>query len=241
MNYAKQSTLNTLFANLDRWRHFAGYPLEARVDAVMGLFLPKVIEACCGVEEMNVQIIPQFPLKKRDTNHSYKVDFLAVSRNARKGFLVEIKTDMGSRSNLQLEYLDKARQRGLACILSELKEVAKANKNNRRKYVHLLGALSEMNLIGLPNELEEMHHSGKIKDWSRLMDEIHIIVPAHSTLEVGFVQPCECTSDQEDYFRYIYFEEFADVIDRSGELGSLLACYLRKWRNGPGTTPSGEE
>ena len=241
MNKIKHPTLDALFDNLDQWRHFAGYPLETRVDAIMALFLPKVIEDCCGVEEMNAQMIPQFPLKKRNTNHSYKVDFLAVSKNARRGFLVEIKTDMGFRSDPQLDYLEKARQRGLACILSELKKIAKANKDKRRKYLHLLGALSKMKLMGMPTELRKMIRSGKIRHWCTRIDEIDIRVPGDSKLEVIVVQPCNDASGQRGTFRYIYFEEFADVMDSSGELGALLACYLSKWRDDPATLPAGEE
>ena len=78
MTDSEQPTMETLFNHLDRWRHFAGFPLEPRVDALFGLFLPKVIEDCCGVEEMHPHVIPQFPLKKTDNNQSAKVDFFAL-------------------------------------------------------------------------------------------------------------------------------------------------------------------
>ena len=78
MTDSEQPTMETLFNHLDRWRHFAGFPLETRVDALFGLFLPKVIEDCCGVEEMHPHVIPQFPLKKTDNNQSAKVDFFAL-------------------------------------------------------------------------------------------------------------------------------------------------------------------
>ena len=97
MTTPEHPTLETLFRNLDRWRHFAGFPLEARVDAMIGLFLPKVIEDALGVGKMHPMVIPQFPLKKKDNNQSDKVDFLALSKDDGKAFLVEIKTDMGSR------------------------------------------------------------------------------------------------------------------------------------------------
>ena len=34
MPETEHPTIETLFSNLDKWRHFAGYPLEARVDAL---------------------------------------------------------------------------------------------------------------------------------------------------------------------------------------------------------------
>ena len=137
MTTSEHPTIETLFSNLDRWRHFAGFPLEARVDALIGLFLPKVIEDALGVGEMHPGVIPQFPLKKTTNNQSDKVDFLALSKDGGKAFLVEIKTDMGSRREGQHEYLSRARERGMACILCEVKEIAMASKS-RKKYFHLL-------------------------------------------------------------------------------------------------------
>lgn len=67
------------------------------MDALIGLFLPKVIEGSLGVGEMHPVVFPQFPLKKSDNNQSDKVDFLALSKDGGSAFLVEVKTDMGSR------------------------------------------------------------------------------------------------------------------------------------------------
>ena len=119
---SEQPTMETLFNHLDRWRHFAGFPLETRVDALFGLFLPKVIEDCCGVEEMHPHVIPQFPLKKTDNNQSAKVDFFALSRDGGRAFLIELKTDMSSRRKEQYDYLRGARERGMTRILSEFKK-----------------------------------------------------------------------------------------------------------------------
>ena len=140
MTTSERPTIETLFRNLDRWRHCAGFPLEARVDAMIGLFLPKVIEDALGVGEMHPMVIPQFPLKKRDNNQSDRVDFLALSKDGARVFLVEVKTDMGSRREGQHEYLRRVKERGMACILSEFKEIAMASKS-RKKYLHLLSAL----------------------------------------------------------------------------------------------------
>ena len=46
---------------------------------------------------MHPRVIPQFPLKKTTNNQSDKVDFLTLSKDGGRAFLVEIKTDMGSR------------------------------------------------------------------------------------------------------------------------------------------------
>ena len=147
-----------LFANLDRWRRFPSCPLEARVDTIMGLFLPKIIEARCGTHGVNAQVIPQFALKHCDTNRSDKVDFFAITKDNKRAFLVEIKTEMGSLVERQFDYLDEARKRGLTRMITDLKEITKASIRNRsknfRKYFYLIDTPSEMKLLGLSSELE---------------------------------------------------------------------------------------
>ena len=234
---SEHPTIETLFSNLDRWRHFAGFPLEECVDALIGLFLPKVIEGSLGVGEMHPMVIPQFPLKKSDNNQSDKVDFLALTKDGGRAFLIELKTDMGSRREVQLEYLRRARDRGMACILSELKEIAKASKS-RKKYLHLLNALSEMGLLTLPRELEEMMLSGKTRGSTKLIADIDVRHSTAPQIQVIFVQPRKDEIDGERGFRYISFREFAYSIEKFGQLGNLLARYLRKWKSDPGKCPA---
>ncbi len=155
MTTPEHPTIETLFRNLDRWRHFAGFPLEARVDALIGLFLPRAIEDSLGEGEIHPNVIPQFPLKKTKNNQSDKVDFLALSKDGRRDFQVEVKTDFASIGEGRHGRLARARERGMACILSEFKEIAKASWS-RKKYLHLKSALSEMGLTVLQRELEKM-------------------------------------------------------------------------------------
>ena len=86
-----------------------------------------VIEAHCGVKQVNPQLIPQFPLKKHYNKQSNKVDFLVVSRDRRQAFLVEVKTNMGSLRKGQVDCHTRASDKGLNRILSELREIAKAS------------------------------------------------------------------------------------------------------------------
>ena len=236
MTTSERPTLKTLFCNLDRWRHFAGFPLEARVDALVGLFLPKVIEDALGVGEMHPVVIPQFPLKKKDNNQSDKVDFLALSKDDGKAFLVEIKTDMGSRREGQHEYLSRARARGMACILSDFREIAMASKS-RKKYLHLLNALSGMGLLALPRDLKEKIFRMETRGSTKLIGEIDVSRSADAQIEVVFVQPRKYQSDGQRGFRYISFHEFANSIENYGDLGYLLARYLRRWKIDPGMCP----
>ena len=175
MSEAKHPTIETLFSNLDKWRHFAGYPLEARVDAVVGLFLSRIIEDCRKVKGgMRSQVIPQFPLKQPSDNRSDKVDFFALSKDGGRAFLVEVKTDMGSRRDEQYDYLKEAKEKGMRGLICDLKEVAKAknNKQNRQKYFHILHALSEIGLIELPRGLEDKMYAERSHGVYDLIDEI---------------------------------------------------------------------
>ena len=230
-------TVEALFDHLDRWRHFAGFPLETRVDVLFGLFLPKVIEDCCGLEEMDPQVIPQFPLKKTDNNQSYKVDFFANSRDSERRFLIELKTDMGSRREGQYDYLRDAREKGMARILSDFKEIAEASKS-RMKYFHPINALSEMGLFRLSKELKEKIRDGTTRGSSRLIREIEVCLLSDSKAEVIFVQPRKADPTDQTDFQYIYFDRFADCIQSYGELGCLFARYLRRWEADPGGSPT---
>lgn len=236
MTDSEQPTMETLFNHLDRWRHFAGFPLETRVDALFGLFLPKVIEDCCGVEEMHPHVIPQFPLKKTDNNQSAKVDFFALSRDGGRAFLIELKTDMSSRRKEQYDYLRGARERGMTRILSEFKKVAEASKG-QTKYFHLISALSEMGLLRLPKELKDKIRTVETRGSTKLIRDIEVCSSADSMLEVIFVQPRKADPTEQKDFRYIYFDKAADSIERWGELGCLLARYLRRWGTDPGLCP----
>ena len=140
--------------------------------------------------------------------------------------MVEFKTDMGSRREGQHEYLSRARERGMACILSELKEIAMASKS-WKKYLHLLSALSEMELLTLPIDLKEKILRMETRGSTKLIAEIDVCHFTAPQIEVIFVQPRKYQLDGQRGFRYISFPEFADSIKNFGEIGNLLARYQK--------------
>ena len=71
------------------------------------------------------------------------------------------------------------------------------------------------------------------------VDKMEVQVPAESALKAVFIQPRPRPSDREDGFLHIYFQEVADVVEGSGELGASMAVHLRRWREDPGIPPSG--
>ena len=207
---------------------------------MIGLFLPKVIEDCCGVE-VHPQIIPQFPLRKcGDKNRCNWLDYFALSDDGKHGFLIELKTDMSSQDEKQYEYIKEAKKKGIRGIICDLKEVAKAKKNkqNRQKYFHILHALSEIGLIGkLPCDLEGIMYKDRSQGVFCRINKITLSKDKEPDLKVIYIQPREAQPCQPSDFTYISFDEFADSIETCGELGCQLAFYLRRWKTDPGLCP----
>ena len=94
-----------------------------------------------------------------------------------------------------------------------------------------------MELLALPRELEEMMLRGKTRGSTRLIGDIDVQRSANSQIEVVFVQPKKDGAGARRGFQCISFEAFADSIEGFGELGYLLALYLRRWEEDPGRCP----
>lgn len=239
-------TMNDLFQRLDKWRHFPAFPLEARSEVLFALFLPISMKKCLDVD-VNPVIIPQFPLKKEEcsnqsdnqntsseTYRSFKVDFFALSECGKKGYFIELKTDMKSRRSVQDKYLNKAMSKSMCVILSELKEIVKRSKE-KQKYYHLLNALSDLGLIRL-YDLESKIYPKVISGVSSLIDDISILKTPD--LKVVYIQPRKhCNDKPDDKHHYIYFKEFAKIVENQGELGKQFARYLREWKTDPAIQP----
>ncbi len=236
--------INDLFCLLDKWRHFPAFPLEARSEVLFALFLSTVLENCESVGvKVKPHIIPQFPLRqnrrdprtKKRTNHSNNVDFFALSENSKCAYLIELKTDMSSRRMEQDVYLTSSAEKYMDEILRDLKSIVQAS-SEKKKYFHLLSALSELGLISLPENLECKIFSKNSRGLKSSIDEISIV--RSSRLEVVYVQPRKSKEDKPDEaHHYIYFDEFAEIVESQGKLGRQFACYLREWKTDPAKQP----
>ncbi len=233
MSEDTKQPIEILFENLDKWRHFAGFPLEARVDAMIGLFLPRILERHFKIE-MCKQVIPQFPLRQEGDNRSDKVDFLALSECGTQAFLIEIKTDMTSIRDRQIKYLKRAKTEGMYQVLCGLKKIASANTRNRKKYLHLLYALCELGFIELTDELKSKILNGETTDTSELIKQIDPCNSSETKLKVVYVQPKKHRDDKKHGFCHIYFDEVSKSVEGQGDIGNQLACYLPKWKEAPG-------
>ena len=216
----------SIFGLLDNWRHLPAYQLERRADIFFGLFLPDVLNrhlSQWGIA-IDPRLVPEFPLKRREDNRSKRADYLALSTDHKHAYLIELKTDSVSLDEDQFGYLNDAVHRGMHELLCDLKCIVKATEACKRgKYFHLLKALDDLGLIGLPPPLEERIFSSSGGPYKRIVDEIEIVsVPG--SLRIIYVLPTATAG-----FEGIDFEFFAETVEARGEIGRMFAHYLRSW------------
>ena len=215
----------SLFSRLDEWRHLPAYQLERRADIFFGLFLPEALNhhlRSRGIS-INPSVIPEFPLRQKTNRRSDKADYFALSTDRKHAFLIELKTDLRSLRDGQEQYLGEARKRGMRGILEDVKYMAQAkNPNSRRKYFHLLRALANLELMGLPPELEHkmyvqprgVYNCIKGVDIEPVLPKLEVI---HMLPKANGKENC------------IEFKTLANIVEHQGEIGRVFARYLRTW------------
>ena len=252
MTDSKSPTVSQVFELLNRWRHLPFYSLETRASPFFALFLRDVLSThfCTEMHEI---LIPEFPLRigtlytkeerkrlgsRAGDNQSYNVDYVALAKDNNTAYLVELKTDMGSKRDKQDEYLSKARGIGFPGRVEGVKKLAKAS-NSREKYLHLLHLLSVSgtSLLEMRNapQLYEKECLGNTRAWKSAIHQL--VIDKNKFLEppkVVFIQPAKDESDKCD-FEYIHFKKVANIVQRHGDLGAIFANYLRQWTKEAGS------
>ncbi|MCP4600495.1 MAG: hypothetical protein GY847_08180, partial [Proteobacteria bacterium] len=140
--------INTVFNNLDHWRHLPNYQLERRADIFFSIYLKGVVENATGIE-LEDEIIPELPIKRdlvwpeHPTSKSVKVDYTLFSKDRSRVYFVELKTDVGSRRDEQDHYLHKARELGFGKIVEGIRNILLATSFHQ-KYHHLASILARL-------------------------------------------------------------------------------------------------
>ncbi|MFC1871018.1 hypothetical protein ACFLYF_01255 [Chloroflexota bacterium] len=144
---------NRYFALLSDWKKLLAYKAEPRIDSLIGYYLPQIVADYC--HENIIGIIPELPLRlgtlkpeHNDTNYadrSYKVDFYLLDSNG-TNYLIEFKTDQGSRREKQDRYLNEAKCIKMKALVDGICQIARVS-SYKAKYGHLLRKLSEFGLI----------------------------------------------------------------------------------------------
>jgi len=205
-------TINKLFDLLDDWRHLPAYQLERRADIFFALYLGKIIKQKKDTEID--YIIPEFPVrvgeiseKNPHINQSFKIDYLAYANDAKRVYLIELKTDQRSRRDKQDWYLERTAQIGVSGILKGLQKIYKAT-HQKVKYNALLDKIQDMGWISRNDKSFEINN-------------IDI------TPEILYIQPLNTANNPSVI-------SFADVISALNELDDALAkrfaVSLEKWK-----------
>lgn len=199
------------FDTMKDWKKLPAYKAEPRIDSLVGIYLTRMLGEILG--EPMTGIVPELPLHiatlrpEISSNKSWKVDFLLVGE--RRNWLVEFKTDSGSRRDAQDEYLEVAKRIGTAATLDGICRIEKATSPQyRHKYAHLLLKLRSLGLLDDANT------------WTGRNPEIEIV----------YVQPRKLADSAEE--NVVDFCQIADWLERvyNGEdFEMAFADALRGW------------
>jgi hypothetical protein len=219
--------IDTLFDRMDAWRHLPNYQLERRADLFFSLYLPEVLEAKLGFP-IAEQIVPEFPVRigtiypDIPIDKSYKIDYVAISDDADKAILVELKTEGLSRRDNQDKYLLASREAGFPALLGGVLDIFRAT-NSKRKYFALLEHLESMGLLRIPMEMKEiMSHPG-LQGATEASRAIEITSSAADSI-ILYVQPNGTADD------IISFEDFRAVVQKHDDpVSKRFAQSLSEW------------
>ena len=194
------------------WKQLPAYKAEPRIDSLIGYFLPEFISEY--LNEEIIGIIPELPIRLATVkpkhegtsfaDKSYKVDFYLLGKSG-INYLIEFKTDTGSRRGEQDTYLLEAKEIGMKSLVNGILHIASVS-SYKKKYGHLL---NKMKTIGILNS--ENKYSGNL-----------------SEIQIIYVQPKQI----EDGYRCVDFQWISKWLDKkygSGEFESEFAKALKKW------------
>lgn len=226
--------VEAIFGNLDRWRNLPAYQLERRADVFFSVYLKDIVEEFTGVT-LEPEILPELPIKRdliwadRSTNQSVKVDYVLFAKDRSRVFFVELKTDPGSRRDVQDEYLETAKRVGFRRIVEGVRAIIMASKA-RQKYHHLAAALARLGYLSLPTDLPHFMSAAPPPGWRERLAAI-AVTEFPDDIEVIYVQP-----NATDRACCIDFARFAEFVARSSDAFSqAFAKHLLIWRAAAGS------
>lgn len=211
--------INQLFSQLDDWRHLPSYQLERRADIFFSLYLPEVLQKKFKLLEAPI-LIPEFPCRigtvfDSKSNQSFKIDYLAITKDGENVFFVELKTDIYSRNKKQDENMLQAEKKEISELFSGIKDLHKASIQ-KQKYLSLYRYLSEqlkleINLDGIISK--DTFAKFKVKP------------------KIVYLQPAKSKNEYD-----IDFEYFAnEILSTADPLSQRFADSLRNWQTKAGS------
>jgi hypothetical protein len=214
-----ESHINQLFDNLDQWRHLPAYQLERRADIFFSLYLAEVLasKAEFGFTKQPT-LIPEFPIfygslrtLKNNTqlygnssdNQSFKIDYLAISKDRNNAVFVELKTEDKSSKVEQIENMGDAAALGMNVSVAA---VLAKRENASPKYITLRDSLN-----------------GEFSATSKTRIAYILPNPPAGKIKAAIER-------QADIATVITFADFADVVEKHPDyISARFANSLRKW------------
>lgn len=219
--------ISKIFNNLDKWRHFPNYQLERRADIFFTLYLHGIMEKCLHKKLEDI-IIPEFPIKidgeKKDTNRTWKIDYILISKNKEYVYFVELKTDMASKNPAQEKSMLEKQGKRFSNDLENLTKVIKASRY-KKKYFHLLYQLCELGLYENANAVNGFLRENDFKSLKK-----HTLCPRKKTnkqkmkIQIVYIQPKEDPKSKSvPNFKYIYFDSIVEYLKGENFKSDILA------------------
>ena len=249
------SMIKKLFTRMDDWRHLPSYQLERRVDLFFSLYIPEVISKIfeCEVKD---ELIPEFPVKlsiiynnknndksfdfdaknyNLNSNHSVKIDYVAITKNHEKAFLIELKTDKHSIKPEQVKNLFYSGD-DFSALIGGIQEIycnSASDSIYRNKYNCLLNKLDSMGLFGEIGVFKEAYHNkGTYEDLSNRVSNFKPI--SNIEMKKVYIAPTKTNTDllEKNNIEFITFQEFVKIAQKNNsedKISSQFINYLREW------------
>lgn len=240
-----KSGLEQLLDQLDHWRNFAAYKLEQRIDPLIGMCLPTILEGHFG-QSICKNIIPEFPFpterllpkyKKDGSLRCDRIDYAAFCSKSKMLYLIELKTDSTSVSEAQLDKLQQLAEcsNNVDYVWSWVRllaDVAVAS-SKPRKYIPIFYELKKWKLVGSINNVIDAAKNGK----GGLKGILGDLKPAEFSRGIKItsvlIAPVECFEkiDENKYDKIIKISltDAAAALSGEDEIQSLLKNYLERW------------
>lgn len=232
--------VETIFELLDDWRHLPTYQLERRADIFFSLYLREILEAYTG-EEIHEFVIPEFPLHKKAldsgvaSNRHYCADYLAFSRDMKRAFLVELKTEADSSSKKQNECLRQARDVGLEGLLTSMLKAFKPGmgQKTRRKRFYLLRKLESIGLVSGLESAANIIAKDRHQGFTKALEEDARISSAAPDVSLVCIHPNDEPSkkvDENTFDCWVSFKQVLEVVKKHPDpLSQRFARSLTEW------------
>lgn len=237
-------TIDDIFDRMDQWRHLPSYQLERRADIFFSLYLSEVLEEYLEIP-INPEIIPEFPLRfgtlknklanysqknNRGDNHSFKMDYLAISEDGTTPIFVELKTNAKADLQKQEIRLDAARKTGFIKLLEGAKLLFASTPENR-KYYYLFEGLENLGLVKIPSEMKRIIVQERIQGIKNAVQDIEILFVDNNIPINAFIIPLENQYDFTTPCKLISFKDFKDVVKvHPDPISKRFARSLDEWQ-----------